>query len=104
MLFHDVNADDGVTGRRRIDGEHFALEIFIVSDSRRHHEFLIDALAAAQKDDEIIFLRVFALAFRPGNDVIRVIENEIVFAADQIAQKRRRVGDRIDLDAQILLL
>src|SRR5688572_24655904 len=103
MLFHDVNTDNGVTGGRRVDGENFAFEAAKIVNPGRDDELLVDTLAAAEKNHKVVFLRIFALAFGPGNDVVGVVEYEIVIAFDQIAQERRRIGDRIDLDPNVFL-
>ena len=75
----------------------------VIVDSRRDDELLVDSLAAAEKNDEIVFLRIFALAFGPGDDVVGVVKNQIVSAADQIAQQGRRVGHRVDFGSNVLL-
>jgi len=85
VLFQNVNTDNGIAGGRRIHGEDFAFEAGIVVDPRRDDQFLIDALAAAEEDDEIVFLRILALALGPGDHVVGVVEDKVVRAADQIA-------------------
>ncbi len=74
VLFQYRHGDHGVTGGDRIGCQNFAFEILIVVDARRDDEFLVDALTAAEKNHEIVFLRIFALALGPGDDVVGVIQ------------------------------
>jgi hypothetical protein len=73
VLFHDVHADDGITGGRRVDRENLALEIAVIMDTGGDNQLLVDFLAAAEKNDEVVFLRVFSLTFGPGDDVVGIV-------------------------------
>ena len=104
MLFQDSHGNNRVAGGDRVGRQKLSFEVSIVIDPGGDNELLIDALAAAEKNNEIVFLRVFALAFRPGNDIVRIVEDEIVVAADQITQQGRRIGDGTDFHAKVFLL
>ena len=82
----------------------FPFEIAVVVDPWGHDQLLVNAAASSKKNYKIIFLGIFSLPLGPGDDVVGVVEDEIVFAADEIAQQRRGVGDDIDLNPDIFLL
>src|SRR5262249_5035900 len=104
VLFENIDADDGIAGGGRIYGKDLSLEISVVIDARGHDQLLVDAAAPSQKNDEVIFLRIFALSFGPGDDVVGIVEDEVVFAADEVAQQSRGVGNGIDLNADFFFL
>src|SRR4029077_17062627 len=99
VLFENADADNGASGGGRVHRKDFPLEIAVVINAGSHNEFLVHSPAPSQENYEIILLRVFPLTFLPGDDVVGIIQDEIVLAADEIAQESRGVGDEVGLNS-----
>src|ERR1051325_6297 len=103
VLFENRDHDNSEARRRRIHCESFAANVFISPDAGIHGESLFNTLAAAEKNDEVVRLRVGSLTLGPGNHIVGVIEDEVVTPADQVAEQGRRVGYGIDFDADVFV-